>query len=161
MCQPSLAQKPQLWLAWDLGWAKAATHGLAWPRLQLLVCRVVAGGIGHCRDISTHQKWRYWHCLASSEWVTHQSSVLASRQKDQGGTVLSPHTDTLNVRKTLKLKFLFYFIYFHPVEPKCDSKCSQSDHGNNNSHACNYSIVYMPVCVHPHSMIKYCTIYVT
>jgi len=34
------------------------------------------------------------------------------------------------VRKTLKLKFLFFFIYFHPVEPKCDSKCSQSDHGN-------------------------------
>jgi len=29
-----------------------------------------------------------------------------------------------SVRKTLKLKFLFYFIYFHPVEPKCDSKHS-------------------------------------
>ena len=66
-----------------------------------------------------------------------------------------------NVRKTLKLKFLFFFIYFCPVEPKHDSKCSQSDHGNNNSHTCNYSIVYAPVHAHPCSMIKYCTIYVT
>ena len=68
---------------------------------------------------------------------------------------------TLFVRKTLKLKFLFFFIYFHPVEPKCDSKHSQTDCGNNNSHACKYSIVYVPVCVHPHSTIKYSTIYVT
>jgi len=51
------------------------------------------------------------------------------------------------IRKTLKLKFLFFFIYFCPVEPKCDSKHSQTDHGNYNSHACNFSIVYAPVHV--------------
>jgi len=67
----------------------------------------------------------------------------------------------LVVRKTLKLKFLFFFIYFCPVEPKCNSKHSQSDCGNNNSHACKYSIVYMPVCACPCSTIKYSTIYVT
>jgi len=73
---------------------------------------------------------------------------------------LLPISTLQAVRKTLKLKFLFFFIYFCPVEPKHDSKCSQTDHGNNNSHTCKYSIVYMPVCVHPHSMIKYSTIYV-
>jgi len=31
-----------------------------------------------------------------------------------------------NVRRTLKLNSLFFFIYFCPVEPKCNSKCSQS-----------------------------------
>jgi len=67
----------------------------------------------------------------------------------------------LCVRKTLKLKFLFFFIYFCPVDPKHNSKHSQSDCGNYNSHACKYSIVYMPVCTHPCSMIKYSTIYVT
>jgi len=40
----------------------------------------------------------------------------------------------VDVRKTLKLKFLFYFIYFHSVEPKHNFKCSQNDHRNNNSH---------------------------
>ena len=65
------------------------------------------------------------------------------------------------VRKTLKLNSLFFFIYFHPREPKHNSKCFQTDHGNNNSHTCNYSIVYAPVHVHPHSMIKYSKIYVT
>jgi len=30
-----------------------------------------------------------------------------------------------NVRKTSKLKFLFFFIYFHPVEPKHNSKHSE------------------------------------
>jgi len=47
-----------------------------------------------------------------------------------------------SVRKTLKLNSLFFFIYFHPREPKCDSKHSQTDHGNIISHTCNYSIVY-------------------
>jgi len=65
------------------------------------------------------------------------------------------------VRKTLKLNSLFFFIYFHPREPKHGSKCSQTDHGNNNSHPCNYSVVYAPVCVHPCSMIKYSKIYIT
>ena len=69
--------------------------------------------------------------------------------------------DFILVRKTLKLKFLFFSIYFCPVEPKCNSKCSQTDCGNNDSHTCKYSIVYAPVCVCLHSMIKYSTIYVT
>jgi len=33
--------------------------------------------------------------------------------------------------------------------------------GNNNSHACKYSIVYAPVHTCPHSTIKYSTISVT
>ena len=65
------------------------------------------------------------------------------------------------VRKTLKLNSLFFFIYFRPVEPKHNSKHSQTNHGNNNSHTCNYSIVYVPVHVHPRSTIKYSKIYVT
>jgi len=68
---------------------------------------------------------------------------------------------TICVKKTLKLNSPFFFLYFCPVEPKCNSKCSPTDCGNNNSHTCKYSIVYMPVCVHPCSMIKYSTIYVT
>jgi len=65
------------------------------------------------------------------------------------------------VRKTLKLNSLFLFIYFCPREPKRNSKCSQTDCGNNISHACNYSIVYVPVHAHPCSTIKYSKIYVT
>jgi len=65
------------------------------------------------------------------------------------------------VRKTLKLNSLFFFIYFCPVEPEHDSKHSQTDCVNNISHACKYSIVYMPVCTCPHSIIKYSTISVT
>ena len=65
------------------------------------------------------------------------------------------------VRKTLKLNSLFFFVYFRPREPKRDTKCSQTDHGNSNSHARNYSIVYVPVCTHPHSTIKHSKIYVT
>jgi len=66
-----------------------------------------------------------------------------------------------HVRKTLKLNSLLFFIYFHPREPKCDSKCSQTNHGNNISHACKYSIVYTPVCMCPQSTIKYSKIYIT
>jgi len=98
------------------------------------------------------QLWT-WCCLC--QWVFSCSSIIyyfSSWFLYAMATV---------VRKKLKLKFLFHFIYFHPVEPKCDSKCSQSDCGNNNSHACNYSIVYVPVHAHPCSTIKYCTIYVT
>jgi len=76
-------------------------------------------------------------------------------EKERG--VMMMHT----VRKTLKLNSLFFFIYFCPVEPKRDSKHSQTDRGNNNSHACKYSIVYVPVCTHPCSTIKYSKIYVT
>jgi len=65
------------------------------------------------------------------------------------------------VRKTLKLNSLFFFIYFCPREPKHDSKCSQTNHGNNISHTCKYSIVYTPVHTRPHSTIKYSKIYVT
>ena len=65
------------------------------------------------------------------------------------------------VRKTLKLNSLFFFIYFHPREPKRDSKRSQTDRGNSNSHARNYSIVYAPVCARPHSTIKHSKIHVT
>jgi len=67
----------------------------------------------------------------------------------------------VGVRKTLKLNSLFFFIYFHPREPKHNSKHSQTDHGNNISHACNYSIVYAPVRMRPCSTIKYSKIYVT
>jgi len=67
----------------------------------------------------------------------------------------------IGVRKTLKLNSLFLFIYFRPREPKRDSKCSQTDRGNNNSHTHNYSIVYAHVHMHPRSMIKHSKIYVT
>jgi len=67
----------------------------------------------------------------------------------------------LFVRKTLKLNSLFFFIYFCPGEPEHNSKCSQTNCGNNISHACDYSIVYVPVHAHPRSMIKYSKIYVT
>jgi len=75
--------------------------------------------------------------------------------------LIAIQTGLVTVRKTLKLNSLFFFIYFHPRELKHDSKCSQTDCGNKISHACNYSIVYMPVCACPHSTIKYSKIYVT
>ena len=85
-------------------------------------------------------------------------------QVDVKGVFLSgelTNEEMVYVRKTLKLNSLFFFIYFHRREPKCNTKRSQTDRGNSNSHARNYSIVYAPVRAHPRSMIKHSKIYVT
>ena len=98
------------------------------------------------RKISVLQNERFdeWPLLLKGSWI--QNGDTSSRE---------------SVRKTLKLNSLFFFIYFRPREPKCDSKRSQIDHGNNNSHAHNYSIVYAPVRMRPRSTIKHSKIYVT
>jgi len=91
-------------------------------------------------------------------WIRAKESI---RARQFLWTLSVDVQDLKSVRKTSKLNSLFFFIYFHPREPKHDSKHSQTDRGNSISHACNCSIVYAPVHAHPHSTIKYSKIYVT
>jgi len=108
--------------------------------------------------IVSHPKVGTWWYLL---WV-HQ---IVKTSDNTDILLFIQHLDPITVRKTLKLNSLFFFIYFHPREPKHNSKHnskhSQTNHGNNISHTHNYSIVYAPVHMHPRSMIKHSKIYVT
>jgi len=109
------------------------------------------------------------HQMSWPEWLA--IAKFSYKNKIQTSCLCMPITDLIHVgdktvsrsksvRKTLKLNSLFFSIYFRPREPKCDSKRSQTNHGNNISHTCNYSTAYVPVCVHPCSTIKHSKIYV-
>jgi len=138
------------WLHHTLQYSPQA---LAWMWLPSITLRVPLKNGHNFGLLESHEEGDHWGILYSPTFPIG----LHLESKQTTGT----NSDSTSVRKTLKLKFLFFFIYFCPVEPKCDPKHSQTDRGNNNSHACKYSIVYVPVHVHPHSMIKYSTIYVT
>ena len=113
---------------------------------------------GCCVGSTRSQGWVRWDWWCDHDQI--QSGIVRGRLVEIGMS----HQIWWNittVRKTLKLNSLFFFIYFRPREPKRDSKHSQTDRGNSNSHARNYSIVYTPVRARPRSTIKHSKIHVT
>ena len=112
--------------------------------------------IGHSIDILQHIAFIIWEHFSCRGFQQNGVSFVVILANGPVYNVMSG-----SVRKTLKLNSLFFFIYFHPREPKCNSKRSQTDRGNNNSHARNYSIVYVPVRARPRSTIEHSKIHVT